>query len=63
MIKYILVSQGIKIHETFNKSEAERIMYSHNEEWRRYVEKCIVNGKPYVDNEIFMYKEEVNDNG
>ena len=50
-------------YETFNKSEAERIMYSHNEEWRRYVEKCIVNGEPYVDNEIFMYKEEVNDNG
>ena len=63
MIKYILVSQGIKIYETFNKSEAERIMYSRNEEWRRYVEKCIVNGEPYVDNEIFMYKEEVNDNG
>lgn len=38
-------------------------MYSHNEEWRRYVEKCIVNDEPYVDNEIFMYEEEVNDNG
>lgn len=58
MTKYILVSQGIKIYETLNKTEAEKIMNTSNADWHRYVEECIENFEPYADNEIFMYEEE-----
>ena len=59
MTKYVLVSQGIKIYETFDKIKAEEIMNNRNKEWRRYVERCMEDMEPYTDNEIFMYEEEV----
>lgn len=59
MTKYILVSQGIKIYETFDKAKAEEIMNNSNKEWRHYVERCMEDMEPYADNEIFMCEEEV----
>ena len=55
MTKYVLVSQGIKIYETFNKEEAKMIMSDENNSWRR----CFDSNYQHVDNEIFMYEEEV----
>ena len=57
--KYALVSQGIKIYETFNKAKAEEIMSNSNKKWRYYVERCMEDMEPYADNEIFMCEEEV----
>lgn len=59
MTKYALVSQGIKIYETFDKTKAQEIMNHSNKEWRHYVEKCMEDMEPYADNEIFIYEEEV----
>ena len=55
--KYVLVSQGIKIYETFDKTKAEEIMNNNNKEWHHYVERCMEDMEPYADNEIFMYEE------
>ena len=41
MTKYVLVSQGIKIYETFDKTKAEEIMNNNNKEWCHYVERCM----------------------
>ena len=59
MTKYILVSQGIKIYETFDKAKAEEIMNNSNKKWRYYVERCMEDMEPYAYNEIFMCEEEV----
>ena len=59
MTKYALVSQGIKIYETFDKTKAQEIMNNSNKEWRHYVERCMEGIEPYADNEIFIYEEEV----
>ena len=56
-IKYILVSQGIKIYETTNKEEADRIMKERNDDWNRSRERCIEDNELYADNEIFMFEE------
>ena len=56
--KYVLVSQGIKIDETYDKEEAERRMNTANEEWYEYVQRCVDNYEPYADNEVFMYEVE-----
>lgn len=56
-IKYVLVSQGIAIYETYDKMEAEEYMNSANKEWLEYVQECFDNNEPYADNEIFMYEE------
>ena len=59
MTKYALVSQGIKIYETFDKTKAQEIVNNSNKEWRHYVESCMEDMEPYADNEIFMCEEEV----
>lgn len=56
-VTYVLVSQGIEIHRTTDKEEAERMMKDANTSWREYVERCIEEGEPYADNEVFMYEE------
>ena len=58
MTKYVLVSQGIKIYETFDKAKAEEVMNNRNKEWRYYVERCIEDMGPYADNESFISEEE-----
>lgn len=55
--EYVLVSQGIEIYRTTNKEEAEYIMNTGNDEYYTYLKKCIENGEPYADNEIFMFDE------
>ena len=55
--KYVLVSQGIKIYETYDKKEAERIAKENNKQWRKYVERCIEEHEPYADNEVFVVEE------
>lgn len=57
-MKYILVSQGIKIYETYNEQEALKMLYEMNSQWYDYKQNCLDNYEPYSDNEIFMYKEE-----
>jgi len=56
MTKYVLVSHGIKIYETFDEQEAKAIMNDENNAWRRCFDS---HYEPVVDNEIFMYEEEV----
>lgn len=58
MIKYILVSQGVKIFETYDKNEAIVMMYNGNKEWLDYKQECLDNHEPYADNEIEMFEEE-----
>ena len=57
MKEYVLVSQGIEIYRTTDKVEAESIMNVENEDWLKYVQRCVDNDEPYADNEIFMYEE------
>lgn len=57
--KYVWVSQGIKIGETFDKEEAYAYRDHANEDWGEYVQDCLDNHEPYADNEIFVYEEEV----
>lgn len=57
--KYVLVSQGVKIGETFDKEEAYAYRDHANEDWEEYKQDCLDNYEPYVDNEIFVYEEEV----
>ena len=57
--KYVWVSQGIKIGETFDKEEAYAYRDHANEDWEEYVQDCLDNYEPYADNEIFVYEEEV----
>ena len=59
MTKYVLVSQGVKIYETFDRAKAEEVMNNRNKEWRYYVERCMEDMESYADNEIFIYEEEV----
>ena len=57
--KYVWVSQGIKIGETFDKEEAYAYRDHANEDWEEYKQDCLDNHEPYADNEIFVYEEEV----
>ena len=59
MIEYVLVSQGVEIYRTKDKNEALEIMEQGNKEWCKYRQECYDNYEPCVDNEIFMYEEEV----
>ena len=59
MKKYVLVSQGILIFETYDKTEAEQIMNINNDEWVIHKQKCLDNKEPYADNEVLMYEEEL----
>ena len=56
--QYVLVSQGIEIYRTENKSEAEKIMKNNNDKWLDYCQKCINDYEYYVDNKVVMYVEE-----
>ena len=58
MTKYTVVSQGIKIYETFDKTKAQEIVNNSNKAWRHYVDRCMEDMEPYADNEIFIYEEE-----
>lgn len=57
-MKYILVSQGIKIYETYNRQDAIRKLYEMNNQWCDYKRNCLDNYEPYADNEVFMCKED-----
>ena len=57
--KYVWVSQGIKIGETFDKEYAYNYMKSANEDWSDYCQECYDNYERPADNEIFVYEEEV----
>lgn len=61
MIKYVLVSQGVKVFETYNKEEAERIKEAANSRYYKYLQKCFDTGVESADNEVFLYEEGVND--
>lgn len=56
-MKYILVSQGIKIYETYDKQDALSKLYKMNNKWYDYKQNCLDNYEPYADNEVFMYEE------
>jgi hypothetical protein len=56
--QYALVSQGIEIFRTFDKTEAEKIMNEGNDEYYDYCQKCYDNNEQPADNEIFMYEED-----
>lgn len=58
MTKYILVSQGIKIYETYDKQAAERMTYEANNTWYDYKQECLDNYEPYANNEVEMFEEE-----
>lgn len=58
MTKYVLVSQGIKIFETYDKNKAIAMMYDGNDKWLDYKQECLDNHEPYADNEIEMFEEE-----
>ena len=60
VIKYVLVSQGIKIFETYDKQEAERIKEAENTRYYEYYQKCLDSGEEFADNEVFLYEEGVN---
>ena len=55
--QYVLVSQGIEIYRTTDKTEAERMMNESNANWREYVARCIENHERPADNEVFLYVE------
>lgn len=59
MTKYVLVSQGIKIYETYNKQEAEDYIERENAEWYKYCEQCAENNEPRANNEVFLEEEEI----
>lgn len=56
-MKYVLVSQGIKIYETTNKEEAISLMKKANNDWIKYKQKCLDEGTRYADNEIEIFEE------
>lgn len=58
MTKYVLVSQGIKIYETYDKNKAMAMMYNGNDKWSDYKQECLDNHEPYADNKIEMFEEE-----
>ena len=58
MIKYVLLSQGIKIYETYDREEAETMADESNAEWYEYREQCAENYEPCADNEIEIVEEE-----
>lgn len=58
MTKYVLVSQGIKIFETYDKNEAIVMTHDGNDKWLDYKQECLDNHEPYADNEIEMFEEE-----
>ena len=59
MIKYVLVSQGIKLFDTLDKEEAEEFTRVSNISWNKYVKRCLKKKIPYADNEVFLFTEEV----
>ena len=49
---YVLISQGIKIDEPYDKNQAEFLVQESNEKWYIYKQKCLDNNEAYVDNEV-----------
>lgn len=56
---YIIVSQGIKIAEFYNKEVAEAIVKRENEKFYKYQQECIDKGEPYTDTELHLYEDEI----
>jgi hypothetical protein len=56
-IEYVLVSQGMEIYRTTDKTEAENFMNKSNEHYYEYCQKCYDNYERPADNEVFMYEE------
>lgn len=53
---YVLVSQGIKIYQTFNVKEVMHIMQRENKEFEEYLLELPDDVAP-VDNRIYCYRE------
>ena len=58
-IEYVLVSQWVEVLRTKNKDKALLLMDKQNKKWNKYVSYCMENNEPYVDNEVFMYEENI----
>lgn len=59
MKEYVLISQGVKIYRTRDKSDAVRRMTVDNVRWRKYQQKCRDNGEAPADNEVFLEEEDI----
>ena len=57
--KYVWVSQGIKIGETFDEGEAYAYAEHANNDYLEYQQQCLDNHEPYADNMIEVVEEEV----
>ena len=63
IIEYVLVSRGQEIFRTRDREEARQVMREMNKQYYKYVEMCIKNHKPYVNNEVHMCEEEIRGKG
>lgn len=63
IIEYVLVSRGEEILRTRDREEARQVMREMNKQYYKYVEMCIKNHKPYVNNEVRMCEEEIRGKG
>lgn len=59
--EYVLVSQGMVIYRTKNKSKAEKIMNKENDKFYEYKQQCLENYETYADTEIEMFEEDSNE--
>lgn len=59
MTKYVLVSQGIKIAESYDERWANDYANIRNKDLDEYNVKCVENGEPPIDNYIHVYTEEM----
>ncbi len=59
MKEYVLISQGVEIYRTRDKSDAVKRMTVANVRWRKYQQKCRDNGEAPADNEVFLEEEDV----
>lgn len=57
MIKYVLVSQGIKLFDTEDFAVAADFYMKSNDEWQEYCQRCADENEVPSDNEVFMYEE------
>ena len=57
--KYVWVSQGIKIGETFDEGEAYAYAEDANNDYLEYRQQCLDNHEPYADNMVEVVEEEV----
>lgn len=59
MKEYVLVSQGVEIYRTTDKSDAVKRMTVANVRYRKYRQKCLDTGETPADNEVFLEEEDV----